>query len=68
MTIHSPVLQTGGDRIVVSYLLCCGYTDALKRAAEICVEQTIEFPEDLVDHGDIRKKSDWADRSMQHTG
>jgi ribulose-bisphosphate carboxylase large chain len=56
MTIISPTLDSSGSRFVVSYLLHAAYADALKRAADICVEQTIEFPEDLVDQGDIRNK------------
>jgi ribulose-bisphosphate carboxylase large chain len=55
MTIQSPALETSGDRLVVSYLIQDPCADALKRAADICVEQTIEFPQDLVD-GDIRTK------------
>ncbi len=56
MTIISPELTTNGERFRVIYLLHSGLIEAKERAANICVEQTIEFPEDLVDQGDIRKK------------
>ncbi|MEN6436101.1 MAG: RuBisCO large subunit C-terminal-like domain-containing protein [Anaerolineaceae bacterium] len=56
MTITSPAIQVGNDRIIVTYRLNCGITEAMKRADEISVEQSIEFPKSLVDDGDIRTK------------
>ncbi len=56
MTIKSPSIHTGDDRITVTYQLSGNPDEALKRADEISVEQTIEFPKDLVDDGDIRTK------------
>lgn len=56
MTIKSPSIHTGDDRIIVTYQLHGNPDEAPKRAAEICVEQTIEFPKDLVDDGDIHTK------------
>lgn len=56
MTIKSPSIDTSGDRLTVTYLLDCSVSEAQQRAEEICVEQTIEFPADLVDRGDIRSK------------
>lgn len=56
MTIKSPSIHTGDDRIIVTYQLNGKPDEAPKRADEISVEQTIEFPKDLVDDGDIRTK------------
>jgi len=54
--ITSPNLNTSGERFFVTYLLDSDYEDAMSRAQGIAVEQTIEFPADLVDDGDIRSK------------
>jgi ribulose-bisphosphate carboxylase large chain len=43
-----------GERMVVTYLLAGSETEAVARAKDICIEQTVEFPEDLVPDGFIR--------------
>jgi len=46
--------RLGAERLVVTYLLAGAGTDPQARAREICFEQTVEFPEDLVPAGFIR--------------
>jgi ribulose-bisphosphate carboxylase large chain len=48
-------LDISGERFTVIYRLSGGETEARSRAEDICVEQTIEFPADLVTNGDIRR-------------
>ena len=47
-------LNLSGERFNVVYGLTGNGAETLARAQDICVEQTIEFPEDLVPEGDIR--------------
>lgn len=47
-------LNLSGERFNVVYVLSGNGADTLARAQDICVEQTIEFPADLVPGGDIR--------------
>ncbi|HEX7555556.1 MAG TPA: hypothetical protein VF338_02945, partial [Leptolinea sp.] len=47
-------LNLSGDRFTVTYSLFCSYEDALYQAKEISVENTIEFPLDLLPEGDIK--------------
>ncbi len=54
--ITSPQLDLSGERFTVTYLLDADPEEARSRASDIAVEQTIEFPADLVDDGDIRTK------------
>lgn len=49
-------LNLSGDRFVVTYSLFCSYDEALTQANEISVENTIEFPPDLLPDGDIKNK------------
>lgn len=48
-------LQLSGERFSVVYRLVGSEADCRARADEICVEQTIEFPLDLVGRSDIRE-------------
>lgn len=47
-------IDLSGERFTVFYRLTGPREEALAKAQDICVEQTIEFPEDLVTGGDIR--------------
>ncbi len=49
-------LELSGDRLVVTYRLACPHGEAQRRAKEICIEQTVEFPADLVSDPDIREQ------------
>lgn len=53
--IDTPPLQLSGQRFRVVYRLTCDAAEAFDKATDICVEQTIEFPADLVPPGDIRE-------------
>ena len=48
-------LELSGERFNVIYGLWGDEAAARGKAEDICVEQTIEFPQDLVTSGDIRK-------------
>lgn len=54
--IKSPRLNISGERFHVTYMLSTDYKDTRNRAEGMAVEQTIEFPADLIDDGDIRKE------------
>jgi ribulose-bisphosphate carboxylase large chain len=47
-------LNLSGDRFTVTYSIFCSYEDAKVQAGEISVENTIEFPLDLLPEGDIK--------------
>lgn len=47
-------LDMSGDRFQVTYRLRCAAEDVKQFAQHICVEQTIEFPADLIGDDDIR--------------
>ncbi len=49
-------LDLSGDRLAITYHLVGDEADARRKADDISVEQTIEFPADLVGDGDIRTK------------
>jgi len=50
-------LQLSGERFVATYRLTAGdEAGARARAEDICIEQTIEFPADLVDEPAIREQ------------
>jgi len=48
-------IDLSGERFRVVYRLVGSKEEAQQKAHEICVEQTIEFPDDLVTGGDIRE-------------
>jgi ribulose-bisphosphate carboxylase large chain len=48
--------QLSGERFQVLYQLQGDYDDALAKARDICIEQSVEFPEDLLPPGDIPEK------------
>ncbi|NDJ60910.1 MAG: ribulose 1,5-bisphosphate carboxylase large subunit [Chloroflexi bacterium] len=56
MTLPQRPRVTGlsGDRFRVLYTLIGDESDVQARALDICLEQTVEFPGDLVPDGDIR--------------
>ncbi len=47
-------LDLSGERFAVVYRLAGDESDARAKAQEICLEQTVEFPADLVPLGDMR--------------
>ena len=56
------------ERLVVTYLLSGGEAEARARAKDICFEQTVEFPEDLVPAGFIRDEVIGRVESMTRAG
>lgn len=53
--LTSTRLDLSGERFTVVYLLSGDYKEALNKAEDICIEQTVEFPADLVPQDDIRR-------------
>ncbi|MBI9103853.1 MAG: ribulose 1,5-bisphosphate carboxylase large subunit [Spirochaetales bacterium] len=49
-------LELSGERFVVDYVLKVSAEEALMMATNLCYEQTVEFPADLVPEGDIKEK------------
>lgn len=49
-----PVPSLSGERFRVRYLLTGSAEETRAKAQDICIEQTVEFPADLVPDGDIR--------------
>jgi ribulose-bisphosphate carboxylase large chain len=49
-------LDLSGERFTVTYRLVGDEITAMERAKDICVEQTVEFPADLVPPGPIREQ------------
>ncbi len=49
-------LEFSGELIVVEYMLHTSKKDSLSLAENICYEQTVEFPPDIVPPGDIQEK------------
>jgi len=47
-------LNLSGDLLTVTYSIFCSHEDAVTQAKEISVENTIEFPLDLLPEGDIK--------------
>jgi ribulose-bisphosphate carboxylase large chain len=47
-------LDLSGDRFNVTYSLFCSHRDAISQAGDIAIENTIEFPLDLLPDGDIK--------------
>lgn len=54
MTGYNSQVSVSGERFEVTYRLQASADEVERMAHAICIEQTIEFPEDLVDPGDIR--------------
>lgn len=46
--------KISGERFIVAYRLSGKESDALAAAKDICIEQTVEFPEDLISDSFIR--------------
>ena len=47
-------LKLSGERLMVVYHLAGSEAEARSRAADLCLEQTVEFPADLLPEGQIR--------------
>ena len=54
--IPSTTLSLSDDRFVTVYKLLGDEATCLAKAEDICIEQTIEFPADLIADDDIRGK------------
>ena len=54
--IPSIPISLSGERFRVVYRLVGDEAEARERAREICLEQTVEFPADLIPEGDIREQ------------
>ena len=52
--IPSIPISLSGQRFRVHYKILGNEAEALEKAHDICLEQTVEFPDGLVPHGDIR--------------
>jgi len=52
--IPSIPIKLSGQRFRIHYKLIGNESEALEKARDICLEQTVEFPDDLVPQGDIR--------------
>ncbi len=49
-------LNLSGERFIVDYMLNVSSREVQEFATNICYEQTVEFPADLVPEGDVRDK------------
>lgn len=54
MIIPSVELEVSGERFAVVYQVIGNEAEARSRAEDICIEQTVEYPADLVPKGGIR--------------
>lgn len=52
---QAPSTLSSGERFLVTYRLAGDEKDARARANDICLEQTVEFPDDLIPQGFIRE-------------
>ncbi len=52
----SPTLDLSGERMAVAYQLWGSENEAAAQARDICLEQTVEFPDDLIPRDDIRQQ------------
>lgn len=50
---RASVTGLSGERLVVRYLVAGDEAEARARAEDVCLEQTVEFPADLLPEGDI---------------
>lgn len=59
-------LHLSGERFTVTYRLAGDEKTAMQRANDICIEQTVEFPPDLVPQGSIREQIFGRIESFSH--
>jgi ribulose-bisphosphate carboxylase large chain len=52
----SEQLALSGEHFTAVYHLCGTHEQAAKRARDICVEQTVEFPDELIEREDIKEQ------------
>ena len=52
----TPELQVSGQRFTAVYQVTGDQWETPARAQDICLEQTVEFPGDLIPREDIREK------------
>jgi ribulose-bisphosphate carboxylase large chain len=65
---NSTDLRLSGERFSVVYHLACEPTEAEARARDICLEQTVEFPEALIPKDSIREQIVGRVASLQSLG
>ena len=65
---HSFELNLSGDRLRATYRLIGDRDQARARAEDICVEQTVEFPLDLIESPAIKKEILGAVQSLDEIG
>jgi ribulose-bisphosphate carboxylase large chain len=56
VSIPPVTLKLSGERIQVTFRLTGDESEALAKANDICIEQTVEFPAQLIPSGDIREQ------------
>lgn len=52
--LNPTTLNLSGERFSVIYHIVGNYEEVMRKAEDICIEQTVEFPADLVPDDDIR--------------
>jgi ribulose-bisphosphate carboxylase large chain len=68
VTIPATTVTVSGDRFTATYALAGDVSEARHRAEAICIEQTIEFPGDLIGDDDIRRHIIGSIESMNTIG
>ncbi|MEZ6076124.1 MAG: hypothetical protein R3C56_10775 [Pirellulaceae bacterium] len=61
-------LQLSGERFAAVYHLTATTEEAADRAWDICLEQTVEFPDDLISRPDIREQIIGRIASLEEVG
>ncbi|MEA3327856.1 MAG: RuBisCO large subunit C-terminal-like domain-containing protein [Chloroflexota bacterium] len=54
MTFSPVTLEISGERFQISYLISGGEALAIKKAQDVCLEQTVELSDSMVPDGDLR--------------
>lgn len=65
---YTVIPAPSGNRFTVTYSLLGDEIEALAKAKDICIEQTVEFPEDLLPEGDIKNAIIGRIESLERSG
>ncbi len=68
MTGGNRNLGLSGERFTVTYMISAKKEEAEAVAEHICIEQTVEFPYDLIGEGDIKEHITGTVESFKETG
>ncbi len=68
ITDRAELLSLCGERFRATYLIASAPEEALERARDICIEQTVEFPADLIERADIRDQVIGRVESLEEIG